>query len=64
MKRQAQKSLPRLCFCTKFYNFNMSDISLLNKIQEYNEKHCYQYQKRLDTLDEDKKKLGFTDEDI
>ena len=42
----------------------MSDISLLNKIQEYNEKHCYQYQKRLDTLDEDKKTLGFTDEDI
>ena len=42
----------------------MSDISLLNKIQEYNEKHCYQYQKRLDTLEEDKKTLGFTDEDI
>ena len=42
----------------------MSDISLLNKIQEYNEEHCYQYQKRLDTLEEDKKNLGFTDEDI
>ena len=42
----------------------MSDISLLNKIQEYNETHCYQYQKRLDTLEEDKKTLGFTDEDI
>ena len=42
----------------------MSDISLLNKIQEYNEEHCYQYQKRLDTLEEDKKTLGFTDEDI
>ena len=42
----------------------MSDISLLNKIQEYNENHCYQYQKRLDTLEEDKKTLGFTDEDI
>ena len=42
----------------------MSDISLLNKIQEYNEEHCYQYQKRLDTIEEDKKTLGFTDEDI
>jgi hypothetical protein len=42
----------------------MSDISLLNKIQEYNENHCYQYQKRLDTLEEDKKVLGFTDDDI
>ena len=45
-------------------DYNMSDISLLNKIQEYNEEHCYQYQKRLDTLEEDKKTLGFTDEDI
>lgn len=31
----------------------MGDIDLLNKVKEYNEKHCYQYQKRLDTLTED-----------
>ena len=34
----------------------MSDISLLNKIKNYNKEHCYQYEMRLSTLEEDKKK--------
>lgn len=42
----------------------MSDISLLNKIKEYDKPHCYQYQKRIDTLEEDKKILGWDDEFI
>lgn len=42
----------------------MSDIALLEKIRNYKENHCYQYQKRLDTLEEDKKKYNLTDEDI
>ena len=42
----------------------MSDISLLKQIKEYDKPHCYQYQKKLDTLEEDKAKLGFTDKDI
>lgn len=42
----------------------MSDISLLKKIQEYDKPHCYQYQRRLDTLEEDKKILGWDDEFI
>lgn len=42
----------------------MGDISLLNKIKEFKSPWCYQYQRRLDTLEEDKKILGWTDEDI
>lgn len=42
----------------------MSDISLLNQIKNYDKPHCYQYQKRLDTLEEDKKNLGWDDEFI
>lgn len=45
----------------------MSDISLLKKIQEYKAPHCYQYQKRLDTREDDIvffKSQGWTDEDI
>lgn len=42
----------------------MSSLELLNKINDYQEKHCYQYQRRIDTLEEDKKILGWTDEDI
>ena len=42
----------------------MSDIALLKKIEEYKKDHCYQYQKRLDTLEEDKINLGWSDEDI
>ena len=42
----------------------MSDISLLNKIKEFKSPWCYQYQRRLDTLEEDKEIFGWTDEDI
>ena len=42
----------------------MSDIKLLEKIQKYKENHCYQYQKRLDTYEEDKLTLGWNDEFI
>lgn len=42
----------------------MSDIALLEKIKNYKEEHCYQYQKRIDTLEEDKIKYNLTDEDI
>lgn len=42
----------------------MSDISLLNKIKDFKEKHCYQYQRRIDTLEEDKEILGWDDEFI
>lgn len=40
------------------------DISLLNKIKDFKSPWCYQYQRRLDTLEEDKEILGWTDEDI
>ena len=42
----------------------MSDIQLLEKIQTYNEDWCYQYQKRLDTLEYDKDGFGWSDEYI
>lgn len=42
----------------------MSDIALLKKIEEYDKDHCYQYQKRIDTLEEDKQLLGWDDEFI
>ena len=42
----------------------MSSLELLNKISEYTEDHCYQYQRRIDTLEEDKKILGWDDEFI
>lgn len=42
----------------------MSDIKLLEKIQNFKEEHCYQYQKRLDTYEEDKRILGWDDEFI
>lgn len=42
----------------------MSDIKLLEKINTYKEDHCYQYQKRIDTLEEDKQLLGWDDEFI
>ena len=45
-------------------NYNMSDISLLIKYKEYNERNIAINIRRLDTLEEDKKTLGFTDEDI
>ena len=42
----------------------MSSLELLNKINDYTEDHCYQYQRRIDTLEEDKKNLGWDDEFI
>ena len=42
----------------------MSDIQLLNQIAEYDKPWCYQYQKRLDTLQEDMEQYGWTEEDI
>lgn len=42
----------------------MSDIKLLEKIKEYSKSWCYQYQKRLDTLEEDMNKYNWTKEDV
>lgn len=42
----------------------MGDIGLLKKIKDFKSPWCYQYQRRLDTLEEDKEILGWTDEDI
>lgn len=42
----------------------MSDINLLHKINDYEQEHCYQYQRRLDTIEEDKIVHNMTDEDI
>lgn len=42
----------------------MSDINLLHKIADYGQEHCYQYQRRLDTIEEDKIVHNMTDEDI
>lgn len=42
----------------------MGDIGLLKKIKEFKSPWCYQYQRRLDTLEEDKEIFGWTDEDI
>ena len=42
----------------------MSDIKLLNKIKSYDKDWCYQYQKRLDTLEEDMQHYGWSQEDV
>lgn len=42
----------------------MSSIDLLKQIQVYDKPHCFQYQKKLDTYEEDKLRLGWTDEFI
>lgn len=42
----------------------MSDINLLEKIKSYDKPHCYQYQKRLDTLHDDMQKYGWSEEDV
>ena len=42
----------------------MSSVSLLEKIKDYKENWCYQYQKRLDTLQEDMDKYHWTEDDI
>ena len=42
----------------------MSDIKLLEKIKNYDKEWCYQYQKRLDTLQEDMNKYGWSKDDV
>lgn len=42
----------------------MSNISLLEQIRNYDKDYCFQYQRRLDTYEEDKEKYGWSDEDI
>ena len=42
----------------------MSDIALLEKIKSFDKPWCYQYQRRLDTIEDDKIKYNLTDEDI
>ena len=42
----------------------MSNISLLEQIKAYDKDYCFQYQRRLDTYEEDKEKYGWSDEDI
>lgn len=46
----------------------MGDIKLLEQVKAYDKAHCYQYQKRLDTFEEDitmfAKKFGMTAEDV
>lgn len=42
----------------------MSDLHLLQKIQTYDKDWCYQYQKRLDTLQEDMREYHWSQEDI
>ena len=42
----------------------MSDIKLLEKIKSYDKEYCYQYQKRIDTLQEDMRNNGWTEEDV
>lgn len=39
----------------------MSDIALLEQIKDFDKPWCYQYQKRLDTLSEDKELLNWDD---
>ncbi len=42
----------------------MGDIKLLEKIKSYDKDWCYQYQKRIDTIQEDMEKFGWTEEDV
>ena len=42
----------------------MSSVSLLEQIKNYKENWCYQYQKRIDTLQEDMDKYHWTEDDI
>ena len=42
----------------------MSSIKLLDKIRSYDKDWCYQYQKRLDTLNADMKRFNWTEDDI
>lgn len=42
----------------------MSDLFLLKQIKTYDKDWCYQYQKRIDTLHEDMRTYGWSEEDI
>lgn len=42
----------------------MSNLDLLKKIVGFDKDWCYQYQRRLDTLEYDKKRYGWSDDDI
>lgn len=42
----------------------MSELSLLSQINNFTESHCYQYQRRLDTLDADKIRMNLSDDDV
>lgn len=42
----------------------MSDIKLIEKIRDYDKPWCYQYQKRLETLQEDMEKYGWSEGDL
>jgi len=42
----------------------MGDIKLLEKIKSYDKDWCYQYQKRIETIQEDMEKYGWTEEDL
>ena len=42
----------------------MSNISLIDKIAEFDSEHCYQYQRRIETLEEDKFYHNLSDDDI
>lgn len=42
----------------------MSDLHLLQQIQSYDKEWCYQYQKRLDTFQEDLREYNWTEEDV
>ena len=42
----------------------MSDIKLLEKIRDYDKPWCYQYQKRLETLQEDMERYGWSEGDM
>lgn len=42
----------------------MASLDLLEKLTNYDKPWCYQYQRRIDTLEEDKVKYGWNDEDL
>lgn len=42
----------------------MSDISLLKQIEEYKKDHCYQYEKRIQTFEEDMRMYGWSQQDL
>ena len=42
----------------------MSDISLIEKVRDFDKPWCYQYQRRLDTIEDDKALLNLIGSDI